>query len=67
MGQLSLDSTALSDASLTDPLYVAAPTLDSPTWVRLEYDRPVRVTGLTLATGTSFGGWQDVLEQARKK
>ncbi|MDT7802148.1 MAG: (4-O-methyl)-D-glucuronate---lignin esterase [Actinomycetota bacterium] len=56
-----LDGAKLANASVADPQNLPAPGPDG-TWVRFDYDRSVTVTGLTIAAGAAFSGWNDVVE-----
>ncbi|QRP48467.1 glycosyl hydrolase [Amycolatopsis sp. FDAARGOS 1241] len=58
---VELDVAKLSDASVADPQYLPA-SGGSATWVRFEYPHPVTVTGVTIAAGAAFTGWNDVVE-----
>lgn len=57
-----LDTDRLSSGSLATPTYLAGPSNAAPTWVRFEFPRPVTVTGLTVAAGNGFSGWNDILD-----
>ncbi|WIX75500.1 glycosyl hydrolase [Amycolatopsis carbonis] len=56
-----LDVAKLSNASVADAQYLPAAG-GAGTWVRFEYQRPVAVTGVTIAAGAAFSGWNDVVE-----
>ncbi|MFF5078269.1 glycosyl hydrolase [Actinoplanes sp. NPDC000266] len=50
---VEINSVQLSSGSLKDVTYLAPPTAENPSWVRLEFAQPVTVTGVSIAAGSS--------------